>query len=158
MIHNDILRRLRYALTLSNEKIQALFASVGYEVPVEHVVNIIKKEDDVGFILCRDSVLCLFLDALIIDRRGKKEGQTQYGLKPGEVLSNNDILRKLRIALELKEEDVLAILALADFRVSKSELSALFRKSDHRNYKECGDQLLRNFLLGLSRHYHGVTK
>jgi len=63
-------------------------------------------------------------------------------------MTNNDILKKLRVALELKESDIIEILQLADFEISKSELSALFRKEDHRNYKECGDQVLRRFLNG----------
>ncbi len=65
------------------------------------------------------------------------------------MLSNNDILKKLRVALELKDEDVIKILKLVDFDITKSEVNALYRTPDHRNYKECGDQLLRNFLNGL---------
>ena len=65
------------------------------------------------------------------------------------MLTNNDILKKIRVALELKDEDVVNILKLADFDITKSELNALYRKPDHPNYKECGDQLLRNFLNGL---------
>ena len=64
-------------------------------------------------------------------------------------MTNNDILKKLRIALQLKDTDIIEILKLADFEITKSELSALFRNTDHRNYKECGDQILRNFLNGL---------
>ena len=64
-------------------------------------------------------------------------------------MTNNDILKKLRIALELKDTDIIEILKLADFEISKAELSAFFRNADHRNYKECGDQILRNFLNGL---------
>ncbi len=64
-------------------------------------------------------------------------------------MTNNDILKKLRIALELKDTDIIEILKLADFEITKAELSALFRNPDHRNYKECGDQILRNFLNGL---------
>jgi uncharacterized protein YehS (DUF1456 family) len=64
-------------------------------------------------------------------------------------MNNNEILKKLRIALELKDTDFIEILKLADFEITKSELSALFRSADHRNYKECGDQILRNFLNGL---------
>ncbi len=70
-------------------------------------------------------------------------------------MTNNTILKKLRIALELKDTDILEILQLADFEVSKSELSALFRKEDHKNYKECGDQLLRRFLNGLITRNRG---
>lgn len=71
------------------------------------------------------------------------------------MLTNNDILKKIRVALELKDEDVVAILKLADFDITKSELNALYRKPDHANYKECGDQLLRNFLNGLITYKRG---
>ena len=71
------------------------------------------------------------------------------------MLTNNDILKKLRVALELKDEDVVKILKLADFDITKSELNALYRKPDHPNYKECGDQLLRNFLNGLVIYKRG---
>lgn len=74
------------------------------------------------------------------------------------MLTNNDILKKLRIALELKDDDIIHILKLADFTVSKSELSALFRKDDHPNYVACGDQLLRNFLQGLIIYKRGPMK
>lgn len=70
-------------------------------------------------------------------------------------MTNNDILKKLRIALKLRDEDIIEILKLVDFQVSKSELSALFRTEDHPNYKECGDQLLRNFLNGLIIYERG---
>lgn len=65
------------------------------------------------------------------------------------MLTNNDILKKLRVALELRDDDVIKILDLVDFKITKSEISALYRKPDHENYRECGDQLLRNFLNGL---------
>ena len=71
------------------------------------------------------------------------------------MLTNNDILKKIRVALELKDEDIVKILKLADFEITKSELNALYRKPDHPNYKECGDQLLRNFLNGLIIYKRG---
>jgi uncharacterized protein YehS (DUF1456 family) len=64
-------------------------------------------------------------------------------------LSNNDILRKVKIAMNYQQDDMMAILKSADFNVSKGELTALFRRADHRSYRECGDQLLRNFLAGM---------
>lgn len=70
-------------------------------------------------------------------------------------MTNNDILKKLRVALKLKNTDIIDILKLVDFRISESELGALFRKEDHPNYKECGDQILRNFLNGLVIHLRG---
>lgn len=70
-------------------------------------------------------------------------------------MSNNDILKKLRVALKLKNDDIQKILLLANFNVSISELNAFFRNEDHPNYKECGDQILRNFLNGLVIHLRG---
>ena len=73
-------------------------------------------------------------------------------------MDNNDILKKIRIALELKDSDIIEILKLADFEITKAELNALFRKEGHRNYKECGDQLLRRFLNGLITKKRGPRK
>ncbi len=70
-------------------------------------------------------------------------------------MSNNDILKKLRVALHLRDDDIIAILKLVDFKISKAELGALFRKDDHPNYMLCGDQFLRNFLNGLVIHMRG---
>ena len=70
-------------------------------------------------------------------------------------LTNNDILKKLRIALELRNEDIVEICKLADFKITISELTALFRNESHPNYKPCGDQLLRNFLNGLIIYKRG---
>jgi uncharacterized protein YehS (DUF1456 family) len=71
------------------------------------------------------------------------------------MLTNNDILKKLRVALNLKDDDIIQILKLVEFEISKSELGAIFRKEDHPNYKPCGDQLLRNFLNGLVIYKRG---
>ncbi|MFB9053029.1 DUF1456 family protein [Formosa undariae] len=70
-------------------------------------------------------------------------------------MTNNDVLKKLRVALKLRDDDIVKILELVDFRISKSELGALFRKEDHPKYMECGDQILRNFLNGLVIHLRG---
>ena len=70
-------------------------------------------------------------------------------------MTNNDILKKLRVALHLRDDQIVEILKLVDFKTTKSELGAFFRKEDHPNYKECGDQILRNFLNGLIIHLRG---
>ncbi len=70
-------------------------------------------------------------------------------------MTNNDIFKKLRVAHQLRDDDILKILELVDFRISKSELGAFFRREDHPNYMECGDQILRNFLNGLVLHLRG---
>ena len=150
MIHNDILRRLRYALSINDTSAISIFKLAGYQMESDYLHGIMQKEGDKGFMPCRDKVLSLFLDGLIIKFRGKQEGREPVVLKAGEEISNNEILRKIRIALTLKDDDIIAMMKLADFNVGKSELSALFRKTDHRNYKVCGDQFLRNFLQGLT--------
>ena len=87
------------------------------------------------------------------EAHGGGPGEPGAASSGGNHLSNNDILRKIRIALELKEADMLAVFKLAEFPTSKSELTALFRTKGHENFKECGDQLLRNFLKGLTIKY-----
>lgn len=153
MLNNDLLRRLRYALDLNDKAMLAIFKSMGNEIEEGFLKAIMTKEGEEGFIACRDSQLCLFLDGLIIHNRGLREGSEIP--KPQSRLSNNEILQKLRIALELRTDDILDILKLANFRMSKGELGALFRKPDHRNYKVCGDQVIRNFLSGLTKRNRG---
>lgn len=155
MITNDVLRRVRYALQLNDKKMLEIFASVDNAIDENYLHSIMAKEGEDNFVFCRDSLLSLFLDGLINEKRGKKPGSSPVILPAKAVLANNDILRKLRIALNFKEEDMLAALDSAEFPVSKSELSALFRKKDHRNYKVCGDQLLRNFLNGITKRFRG---
>ncbi|WP_394348520.1 YehS family protein [Litoribacter populi] len=99
-----------------------------------------------------DKDLSAFLNGLIIDKRGKKDGEQP---KPEKNLNNNQVFRKLKIALELKDEHILEILMLADFRFSKHELSALFRKPTQSQYRDCKDQVLRNFLRGLQVKLRG---
>lgn len=72
------------------------------------------------------------------------------------MISNNDVMKKLRVALQLRDDDIVKILELVDFRITKTELGAFFRAEDHPNYKQCGDQVLRNFLNGLIIHKRGV--
>lgn len=153
MTNNDILRRLRYTLNINDSTMIEIFKLADHEIEQSNLTGLLKKEDEEGFVNCSDDVLGYFLDGLILHKRGRKE------IKPGETrksdlrLTNNTILKKLRIALELKEDDMLGILKLADVDISKSELTALFRKEGHKNYKECGDQFLRKFLKGLSIRY-----
>ncbi len=70
-------------------------------------------------------------------------------------MSNNDVLKKLRVALKLRDDEIIKILSLVDFRIEPAELNAFFRKDDHPNFKPCGDQVLRNFLNGLIIHLRG---
>lgn len=73
-------------------------------------------------------------------------------------MNNNDVFKKLRVALQLRDDQIVEILELVNFRISKAELGAFFRSEDHPNYMECGDQVLRNFLNGLVIHLRGTKE
>jgi uncharacterized protein YehS (DUF1456 family) len=146
MTNNDILRRLRYALNLDNAGVIRLFTQGGHPLSELDLDLLLKKDEDPGFVDCPDVLLCAFLDGLIASRRGARESAPDAP----EALNNNLILRKIRIALELKDSDMIRILDAGGMEISKSELSALFRKPGHRNFVYCRDQLLRKFLSGLA--------
>ena len=146
MNNNDVLRRIRYTFDFDDSKMIALFGLADLEVTRAQISDWLKKEEDPAQQLCSDTQLAIFLNGLIIDKRGKKEGPQP---EPEQRLDNNIIFRKLKIALNLKDDDILELLALANFRISKHELGAFFRKKGHKNYRECKDQVLRNFLKGL---------
>lgn len=146
MTNNDILRRLRYALNMDNTGIIRLFTLGGHALSQEDLDLLLKKDEEPGFVECPDVLLSAFLDGLITSRRGAREAATDAA----ETLNNNLILRKLRIALELKDADMIRILEAGGMEISKSELSAFFRKPGHRNFVFCRDQLLRKFLSGLA--------
>lgn len=146
MTNNEILRRLRYTFDLEDTKMQAVFASANSAVTLEQLASWLRKEDDPELVILEDIDLASFLNGFINEKRGKREGAQP---EPEVKLTHNIIFMKLKIALALQAEEVLAILALADFRLSKHELSAFFRKPGHKHYRQCKDQILRNFLKGL---------
>jgi uncharacterized protein YehS (DUF1456 family) len=130
-----------------------IFKLSEYEIARSNLIDLIKKEEEEGYVECSDEVMELFLDGLIIHNRGKREMLQGHVEKQDLPLTNNGILKKLRIALKFREDDMLSTLKLAGMSLSKSELSALFRKEGQRHYKECGDQILRNFLKGLTMRF-----
>ena len=150
MNNNDILRRIRYIFDFSDLKMTTIFGLADYQVTREQISNWLKKDDDPAYQKCDNTQLAIFLNGLINDKRGKKEG-SQPELE--EHLTNNIIFMKLKIALNLKAEDVLEIMDLANFHLSKHELSAFFRRPGHKHYRECKDQILRNFLKGAQLKY-----
>jgi uncharacterized protein YehS (DUF1456 family) len=134
-----------------------IFKLSGCTLELPTLLKLLKKEEEEEFISCSNPLLSFFLDGLIIHRRGRREGDDGQPPKPDASLNNNAILKKLRIALDLKEDDMLAIMKLAGVVISKSELSALFRNKGHKHFKECGDQFLRNFLQGLTVRNRGAA-
>ena len=150
MNNNDVLRRIRYVFDFGDSKMIAIFAKADHEVTRGQVSDWLKKDDDPAYQECSDTQLAIFLNGLINDKRGKREGAQP---EPEKQLNNNIIFMKLKIALNLKTEDVLELLELAEFQISKHELSAFFRKPGHKHYRECKDQILRNFLQGMQLKY-----
>jgi uncharacterized protein YehS (DUF1456 family) len=150
MINNDVLRSIRYMLDLSDNRVVeiARLADPAFAIDKDDVHAVLLKEDEPGYAVCSDDVLAHVLDGLIVQRRGRDE---RLPLRPVEKrISNNVVLKKLRVAFELKDSDMHQVFADAGFPVSKPELSALFRQPGHKNFRKCGDQILRNFLKGLT--------
>ncbi|MGB0166398.1 MAG: DUF1456 family protein [Luteibaculum sp.] len=145
---NSILRRLRFTFSLSDGTMQEIFALGEMQVEQEEIKHWLKKDDDPEQAALNHYQLASFLNGFITYKRGPKDGPQPEAEKQ---LNNNLILRKLKIALNYKDEDILNALEAADFKFSKSELSAFFRKPGHKHYRECKDQFLRNFLVGLSK-------
>ncbi|WP_300455752.1 DUF1456 family protein [Desulfobacula sp.] len=150
MTHNDVLRRIRYTFDFNDTKMMAIFGSGGLPVTREQISDWMKKDDDPAFHKLTDTQLAIFLNGFINDQRGRKEGPPH---EPETHLTNNIIFKKLKIALNLKAEDVLKLLDRADLTMSKHELSAFFRKPGHKNYRDCQDQILRKFLTGMQLTY-----
>lgn len=148
MMNNDVLRSLRYTLKLNNNDMVAILALADTAIPVEQMASYLLKEDEEGFAVCPDVLMSNFLNGLIYHKRGKDESMPP--LKADRRMTNNIILKKLRVAFALKTDDILAILTSQQFRISMPEITAMMRSPEHKNYRECGDQFLRYFLRGLT--------
>lgn len=149
MLNNDVLRAVRYMLNLNNDQIVAILALTDTEVLPAQIATWVKKEDEEGFSSCPDIVMAQFLNGLIYSRRGKDESKPAPKIE--RKMTNNIVFKKLRIAFELKSDDVVEILTEQEFRISMPEITAMMRNPDHKNYRECGDQFLRYFLRGLTQ-------
>lgn len=147
MTHNDILRSVRYLLDVGDARLGEIIRLGGGTISPDQLVAFLKKEDDPGYLECDHPTMAAFLSGLIIYKRGQDESRPPL---PIEVpVTNNTILKRLRVAFELKDSDIIALIERCGLRVSKAELGAFFRRPDHRNYRDCGDQFLRNLLRGM---------
>lgn len=155
MNNNDIIRSIRYTFDFGDDKMMELFGMAGLQVTRTQVCEWLKRDEDPDFKAIYDHQLAFFLNGFIIDKRGRKDGELPVAEKK---LNNNIVLRKLKIALNLKDDDMLDILQLADFKLSKPELSAFFRKQDQSQYRPCKDQIMRVFLQGLRLKYRPLSK
>lgn len=148
MTNNDILRSLRYTLNVPDAKLSEIAALGGLKVEASDMEAYLKRDDEPGFKECNDEIMAHILNGVVLFKRGRDEN------KPVQVLqtpiTNNIVLKKLRVAFELKDNDLTKMIEKSGLRVTKTELSAFFRSREHRNYRECGDQFLRSFLKGLA--------
>ena len=149
---NDILFKIKTALSLDNEAIIKAYTLVEYEMSQERLTDILKKRQDKGYAEATYEELGLFLDGLILLKRGKASSTKDED----EVfeLTNNLILKKLRVALELKEAELVILFALAEVTITKRQIGSLFRKEGGKNFKACSDELLLSFLEGLDEFYY----
>ena len=155
MTPNDVLRSLRHMLKIDNAKVVEICNLGAYLVKKNEIIDYLRSEEDPEFVACPDELVAYFLDGLIYQKRGKDENRPR---PPIEVpITNNLVIKKLKVAFELREEDMLQLLQTPSFKFGKSELSAIMRKRDHSNYRECGDQALRYFLKGLTTRLGNAT-
>lgn len=156
MINNDVMRSIRYMLDLGDAKVVEIIHLADPELPVDkaQLPALLKKEGDAGFEPCSDRVLAHFLDGLVVYYRGPSEDGPR---RVESRITNNLVLKKLRVAFQLKDVDMHEIFQAAGFPLTKPEMTALFRQADHKHYRACGDQILRNFLKGLTLRYRKET-
>jgi uncharacterized protein YehS (DUF1456 family) len=149
---NDILYRIKKALNLTEAQMLEAYALAEYPMESARLDSLLKRRHDKAFASCTYEELGVFLDGFIILKRGPSPQKANDDT--AVELTNNLILKKLRIALELKEPETEIIFNLADVMLSKQELKSLFRKESHKNFKACSDTLLLAFLEGLEEFYY----
>ncbi|MEW8971846.1 DUF1456 family protein [Mesobacillus jeotgali] len=161
MLNNDIMIRLRYGLDIKDTDMVEIFKLGGMNVTKDDVRMMLQRIDEdeygeeivpEGYIRVNNAMMEQFLNGFVTFKRGKRPGETGTPPLTGETV-NNQLLKKVKIALALTSEDMLEIFDLAGVRVSKGELGAILRKEGHKNYRECGDKFARNFLKGLALKY-----
>ena len=149
---NEVLYRIQKALNLTTEEMLRAYELEDYKMDASHLDALLKRHQDKAFVPASYEELGVFLDGLVTLKRGPspKKSNDDEAVE----LTNNLILKKLRIALELKEAETEIIFGLADVQLSKQQLSSLFRKESHKNFKVCSDELLMAFLEGLDEFYY----
>ncbi|WP_373750240.1 DUF1456 family protein [Jeotgalibaca porci] len=156
MDNNDRLTRLRYALNIKDNDMVEIFRLGGATVTKEQVRAMTKRDEEGDYEKeLADETFERFLNGMITSQRGVQEGAPEPKFELHHGNANNLLLKKVKIALSLTGDDMLEILDSVEARISKSELGAVLRKEGHRNYKECGDRYVRNFLKGLALRYRG---
>jgi len=148
MTHNAALRSIATALRMNEDKVLEVVRLGGGDVDAAAVSSWLKGDGEAGGAACPDKAMAQFLNGLVVSRRGTQPGQAPAPLEP--VVTNNVILKKVRVALNLQDRDVAAFFVRAGANVTKSERAAFFRRRDDSNYRECGDAVLLKFLASLT--------
>jgi uncharacterized protein YehS (DUF1456 family) len=152
MVNNDVIRSVRFILNVGSQQILEIIALSGLKLNLTQVSDFMADETAPHYLPCEDLIMAHFLDGLIYFKRGKDDSRPPM---PFELpISNNLVLKKLKVAFQLKEEDMHDILKKAEYPLGRAEVSAFLRKRHHENYRECGDQVLRYFLKGLAIREH----
>ncbi len=152
MDNNYILRKIRYALDYNDFQMMDIFKNVGKEIGRAGLCNMLRRDDDEQYVYCNHATLEMFLDGLIIEKRGKQEPKPGQKKPAPQTLDNNMVLRKLKIAFTLNDVDMIKVFKAANFTMTKPQLSGMFRRKDHRNYDPCTDHYLRTFIKGLTNY------
>ncbi len=152
MNNNDVLRSICLVLNLNDTAIADIFKLAGHDIDPASISPFLKNENEEGYLGCNNQLMTLFLDGLISHRRGKSDKNPATLTDDSPPLTNNIVIKKLRIAFNLKEDDLIELMSLADYEVNKNELGAFFRKPGHKHYRECPDEFLMGFLVGLTFH------
>lgn len=156
MINNDVLRSIRYMLDLGDARVVEIIqlADPSAQLTREEVHSHLAREGEDGFVPLGNRTLARFLDGLILHYRGPDQAG---GSRPPDThVGNNVVLKKLRVAFQLKDVDMHQVFEAAGFPLTKPEMTALFRQAGHKHYRQCGDQILRNFLKGLTLRFRGA--
>lgn len=151
MRNDDIIQSIRYMLDIDDVEIAQILKLRGYQPKRGEVAAIFESQqlpEDQKGPDCSHNLMAHFLDGLIYYKRGKSDDHPPRPIKTP--VTNNMVLKKMRVAFKLREKDMHDVLERGGFSISKPEMSALFRREGHKNYRECGDQILRYFLKGLT--------
>jgi uncharacterized protein YehS (DUF1456 family) len=147
MTKNKILQQLQQIEQFDNTKMLEIFRLGEMEIPKERLEGYLAAPEEKHYLDCGAQALGHFLDGLILYKRGPSDKKNSD--ETPVALTNNLILKKLRIAYDLKEADLFAIFNAVDIEITKGELSSLFRKEDHKKFRFCPDSILELFLEGL---------
>ena len=140
--NNIVVRSIAQLLEINSSTLAEIYKLSGYPIDQETVAGFLLEPDETAYIECNATQMLFFLDGLITYRRGKSDSNSAQKAHTNAVLTNNIIIKKLRIAFDLKEDDLIKLMAIADFDITKNEISAIFRKEGHKHYRECSNDFI----------------